>query len=154
VFDAIAATGRDAMRQLRMTVGTLKAGPQPGLADLTDLVEQAGRAGLRVRVRGTGTPHELPAEVQLAAYRMVQEALTNVVKHAQASNVELRTRWTGDGFRLSVADDGVGDARSAERGSGGHGLAGMRERVAAAGGTVTEGTGLHGRGFKVEAVFG
>jgi signal transduction histidine kinase len=148
MFDAIATTGRDAMRQLRQAVGTLKAGPPPGLTDLGDLVGQAERAGLQVRVRSTGTPRELPAEVQLAAYRVVQEALTNVVKHARAGTVELRTVWNG-GFRLSVADDGVGCNSS----SGGHGLSGMRERVAAAGGSVTVGTGLHGRGFKVEAVF-
>jgi len=150
-FDAIAATGRDAMRQLRQAVGILKQGPPPGLANLGDLIGPAEQAGLHVRVRSAGTPHELPADVQLAAYRMVQEALTNVVKHAQASTIELRTGWTSDGFRLSIADDGTGPARSA---TGGHGLTGMRERVAAAGGEVTVGTGLHGKGFKVEAVFG
>ncbi|GLH98124.1 two-component sensor histidine kinase [Phytohabitans aurantiacus] len=149
-FDAIATAGRDAMRQLRQAVGTLKDRPPPGLANLGDLVGQAELAGLHVRVRSSGTPRELPTDVQLAAYRMVQEALTNVVKHAQAGTVELRTGWTGGGFRLSVADDGVGSARPA---AGGHGLSGMRERIAAAGGEVTVGTGLHGKGFKVEAVF-
>jgi signal transduction histidine kinase len=149
-FDAIATTGREAMRQLRQAVGALKEGPLPGLSGLADLVGQAEKAGLHVRVRSTGTPRELPADVQFAAYRMVQEALTNVVKHAQAGTVELRTVWNGGEFRLSVADDGAGATRPT---TGGHGLAGMRDRVTAAGGHLSLGAGLHGKGFKVEAVF-
>jgi signal transduction histidine kinase len=162
-FDAIAATGRDAMRQLRATVGELRDGspraPQPGLADLPELARQAERAGLAVHLRSEGTPRDLPADIQLAAYRVAQEAITNVVKHAGASTVELRTAWTADEFRVTVADDGVGVAVSAGAGrmgevtSGGHGLIGMRERVAAAGGVVTVGTGLRERGLTVEAVF-
>jgi signal transduction histidine kinase len=155
-FDAIAATGRDAMRQLRASVSELRDGspraPQPGLADLAELARQAGRAGLAVRLRSEGTPRELPADIQLAAYRVAQEAITNVVKHAGAGTVELRTVWTADEFRLSVADDGVGVAVSAGAG-GGHGLIGMRERVTAAGGVVSVGIGLRERGLTVEAVF-
>ncbi|TDB74752.1 sensor histidine kinase [Micromonospora sp. KC723] len=94
-------------------------------------------------------------DVYLAAYRMAQEALTNVVKHAHASTVELWTTWTVDGFRLAVADDGVGIGAACGGGDepDGHGLIGMRERVAAAGGEVTVGVGLEGRGCTVEAVF-
>jgi signal transduction histidine kinase len=146
-FDAIAATGRDAMRQLRTTVRGLRE--ERGVGDLPALAQDAERAGLTVRLHSTGEPRELAAEVQLAAYRAAQEALTNVVRHARASTVELRLTWTADDFRLTVADDGVGLAAT----TGGYGLSGMRERVAAAGGTVTLDIGLDGRGCGVEVVF-
>jgi signal transduction histidine kinase len=164
-FDAIAAAGRDAMGQLRATVGELRDGmpraPQPGLADLPDLARQAEKAGLAVRLHVDGTPRELPADVQLAVYRVAQEAFTNVVRHARASTVELRTAWTADEFRLTVADDGVGPGpgpgtgagTAAGAGGGGHGLVGMGERVTAAGGVVTAGAGPAGHGFTVEAIF-
>lgn len=150
VFDTIATTGRDAMRQLRQAVGTLKDGPPPGLADLAGLAARAERAGLRVRMRGSGVPRAVSPEVELAVFRVVQEALTNVVKHARASSVEIRTGFGDDGLRVSVADDGAG---CGDVPAEGHGLALMRERVAAAGGAITVGTGLHGRGFAVTAVF-
>ncbi|WP_165944196.1 histidine kinase [Micromonospora sp. KC213] len=158
-FDAIAATGRDAMSQLRTTVRGLRnpeaVEPPRGVADLPALARKIEQAGLAVRLHTTGEPRELSPDVHLAAYRVPQEALTNVVKHAQASTVELRTTWTGGGFRLSVADDGVGirSAGGGRQGSGGHGLIGLRERVAAAGGEVTVGVGLEERGCTLEAVF-
>ncbi|MFD0818536.1 sensor histidine kinase [Micromonospora zhanjiangensis] len=163
IFDAIADTGRKAMGELRTAVSGLRddpptRSPKPGIDDLPDLVRQAERAGLVVRLRTEGTPRHLPAAVHLAAYRVAQEAMTNVVKHARARTVELRTDWTVGAFRLTVTDDGVGTrvANGADRstlGGDGHGLSGMRERVAAVGGDVTVGARPDGRGFRVEAVF-
>jgi signal transduction histidine kinase len=134
-FEAISETGRDAMAQLRGTVSALRA-PLPGLADIPALV---ARTGLDVRLVESGTPARLSPEAQLAAYRVVQEALTNVIKHAGAAQAEVRMDWRDGRLNLSIVDSG-----------GGHGLAGLRERVAAVGGTVeTEKTSA---GFKVEAV--
>ncbi len=129
-FEAISGTGREAMAQLRQTVSALRT-PLPGLGDIPAL---ATRAGLDVRVVESGTPAHLSPEAQLAAYRVVQEALTNVIKHSGSQWAEVRMDWRDGELDLSIVDGG---------GGGGHGLSGMRERVEAVGGTV---------GFKVEAV--
>ena len=150
-FDAISASGREAMGQLRATVGTLRdnpLAPQPTLADIPDLVRTTQRAGLAVSLAERGEARQLPADVQLAAYRLVQEALTNVVKHAGASTVEVTVDWRPDQVEVSVVDDGQGPAGS---GAIGHGLVGIRERVTAAGGSVTFGS--PGKGFQIVAVF-
>ncbi len=153
VFDAIADAGRDALAQLRRTLGVLRAegasrAPQPGLDALGALVAQARGAGLAATLEETGTRRPIAPDTAVAAYRVVQESLTNVVKHAHAGTVEVRLRW-GDTLELEVRDDGRGgNGRIA---SGGHGLIGMRERVAACGGTLTTGPATDGPGFRVAA---
>ncbi|QQM39652.1 sensor histidine kinase [Streptomyces liliifuscus] len=162
-FDAIAAAGRDAMNQLRRILGVLKDEPvngtsarlpQPGVAALTDLVRQvAGSTGLRVELHATGEPRPLHPDTEVAAYRVVQEALTNTVKHAYASLARVELDWTEDELTLTVTDDGRGpaDHGGSVRGSGdgaGHGLIGIRERAAACGGTARTGPGPDG-GFRV-----
>lgn len=154
-FDAIAVTGRDAMNQLRRILGVLKdeerraSGParlpQPDLAALPALIRQvADSTGLEVGLHSTGRPRPLPPDTEVAAYRAVQEALTNTVKHAYASSAEVELDW-GDGeLTLTVTDDGRGPARS----HGGHGLIGLRERAAACGGSAETGPGPDG-GFRV-----
>jgi signal transduction histidine kinase len=151
-FDAISATGRDAMSQLRRLLGVLKpedeAGaaeaakraPQPTLAMLDELVEHVRAGGLAVALTSAGTPIPLPADAETAAYRVVQEALTNTLKHADASCSDVHLEWSGNALRVTVADDGRGCARDTARGergpSTGHGLVGLRERLAAVGGTL------------------
>ncbi|NUR72011.1 MAG: sensor histidine kinase [Hamadaea sp.] len=146
-FDAISASGREAMGQLRAAVGELRES-QPQLADLHQLVRTTQRTGLSVRLTERGRPRPTPAEVQVAAYRVVQEALTNVVKHAGATSAEVLVDWTA-GLRVSVSDDGRGAGTTA----GGHGLTGLRERVGAVGGRISVGAGDQGKGFRVAAVF-
>jgi signal transduction histidine kinase len=160
-FDAIAGAGRDAMTQLRRILGVLKDEPvngssvrlpQPGVAALTDLVRQVGETtGLRVELRATGEPRPLHQDTEVAAYRVVQEALTNTVKHAYASRARVELDWTEDELTLTVTDDGRGPADRGGVGNGnggGHGLIGIRERAAACGGTARTGPGRDG-GFRV-----
>ncbi|GAA3849007.1 histidine kinase [Streptomyces coacervatus] len=150
-FDAIAAAGRDAMAQLRRILGVLKeeqrngTSPQPGVVALPGLVRQVAEStGLRVDLRTTGEPHPLPADAEVAAYRVVQEALTNTVKHAYAACASVELDWTEDVLTLTVTDDGRGPAAP----GGGHGLIGIRERAAACGGSAEAGRGPDG-GFRV-----
>ncbi|WP_327397344.1 sensor histidine kinase [Streptomyces phaeochromogenes] len=162
-FDAIAAAGRDAMNQLRRILGVLKDEPvngtsarlpQPGVAALTDLARQVAEStGLRVELHATGEPRPLHPDTEVAAYRVVQEALTNTVKHAYASLARVELDWTEDELTLTVTDDGRGPADrgaggSASGGGAGHGLIGIRERAAACGGTARTGPGPDG-GFQV-----
>jgi signal transduction histidine kinase len=148
---------RDAMAELRATVGVLRGGatdaplaPAPGLAELDGLVETAARAGLRVDVSIAGTARPLPGAVDLAAYRIVQEALTNVVRHARASTATVSVGYDPNAVVLEVQDDGSGDANGATATHNGHGLIGMRERAAAVGGTLQAGA-APGGGFRVHA---
>ena len=106
----------------------------PGLARLPELVDGARRSGLDVEVVSSGTAQPLPPGVDLAAYRVVQEALTNTLKHAHATRSRVRLRWSDDTLHVEVEDDGVGAAVPAQ--AGGHGLVGMRERVAVCGGDL------------------
>ncbi|MEV0934360.1 sensor histidine kinase [Streptomyces phaeochromogenes] len=166
-FDAIAAAGRDAMNQLRRILGVLKDEPvngtsarlpQPGVAALTDLARQVAEStGLRVELHATGEPRPLHPDTEVAAYRVVQEALTNTVKHAYASLARVELDWTEDELTLTVTDDGRGPtdrgaggsaSGSASGGGAGHGLIGIRERAAACGGTARTGPGPDG-GFRV-----
>lgn len=143
VFEAIAAAGRDAIGQLRLILGALRGsegpggpapgrGPQPGLDALPGLLDNARRAGLDVSADVRGEPRRLPSDVDVAAYRIVQEALTNTIRHAGASTVRVRVRWSGDTLEVEVADDGRGGRELRE----GHGMIGMRERVTACGGRL------------------
>jgi signal transduction histidine kinase len=147
---AIDAAARNALADLRRVLGTLQEGngyrPQPGLGRLDSLVEQVRGTGLDVSLEVEGAPRPLPASVDLSAYRIVQEALTNVIKHAGAAHAKVRVRF-GDELLLEVRDDGHGSANGNGTGSG---LIGMRERVALLGGSVETGNAAGG-GFLVSA---
>jgi signal transduction histidine kinase len=146
---AIDAAARTALSDLRRVLGMLASGaeyePQPGLDRLDSLVAQVRATGLDVSLELEGERRLLPAAVDLSAYRIVQEALTNTLKHAGATRAKVRVGF-GDEIQLEIADDGCGGAN----GSGGSGLIGMRERVALLGGTVEAGDGAGG-GFVVRA---
>jgi signal transduction histidine kinase len=145
---------RDAIAELQAAVGVLRDGPDgaprgpaPGLAQIDGLVESARAAGVRVEVSLSGVARPLPATVDLTAYRIVQESLTNVVRHARASTAIVSVGFEPDAVVLDVRDDGRGDVNGAATG---HGLLGMRERVSAVGGTLDAGAGPDG-GFRVRA---
>ncbi len=147
---AIDAAARNALADLRRVLGTLQEEveyrPQPGLAALDGLIEQVRATGLDVSLVMEGASRPLPAAVDLSAYRIVQEALTNTLKHAQATRASVRVRY-GDELELEIDDDGRGAVNGA---GGGNGLIGMRERAALLGGTL-EARGATGGGFRVVA---
>ncbi|MEU1532456.1 sensor histidine kinase [Streptomyces fagopyri] len=149
----IKEASKEALGEVRQVLATLRApgdaprAPAPGLDRLPELVEQAAAAGLAVEVRGT-LP-KLPPGIDLAAFRIVQEALTNVVRHSGSRHARVRLDSSGDALRLRVDDDGPGTG--ADAGGRGHGLAGMRERAAVLGGTIEAGPREDG-GFRVLAV--
>ena len=147
-------TGREALAEMRRMVGVLRhpeeapaLAPQPSLAQLERLVEQTREAGLPVELRIEGEPVALPAGVDLTAYRLVQEGLTNALKHARARSAEVLVRYRDGHVELSVSDDGRGAGGGD---GGGHGLVGMRERVAAYGGEVEAGPRPEG-GYRLRA---
>jgi signal transduction histidine kinase len=146
---AIEHAARAALADLRRVLGILQRGavyePQPGLARLDGLVEQVRATGLDVELEVEGVARPLPAPVDLSAYRIVQEALTNTLKHAGAARATVRVHY-GDDLRLEVRDDGTAGAN----GTGGSGLIGMRERVAMLGGSIDAGSRPEG-GYLVSA---
>ncbi|HEX6499042.1 MAG TPA: sensor histidine kinase [Micromonosporaceae bacterium] len=156
---AIRRTGRQTLDELRATLGVLRASDESvgatdssaGLDRLPALVDAVRDAGLRVTLRTDGTIDDLPPRVNHAAYRILQEALTNVLRHAGpdvSAQVDLRRH--DDVLTIEVHDDGVGvPATGSPAGHGGHGIAGMRERAGALGGAVEAGPGE--RGFSVRA---
>ncbi|MFI8385529.1 sensor histidine kinase [Streptomyces sp. NPDC085540] len=150
-FEAIAETGRDAMAQLRAMLGVLRTdeaaprSPQPGISGLTELVDRVRASGLRVTYERTGAVRELPAALEATVYRVVQEALTNVVKHAGATAADVTLAYGRGTLTVMVTDDGRGPGGA----SGGHGLIGVRERAAAHGGTAESGPGPDGLGYSV-----
>ncbi|MEV1005231.1 histidine kinase [Nonomuraea sp. NPDC050202] len=149
-FDAIAASGRDAMGQLRRMLGLLQEtqgslDPQPTLDRIPELVSRVAQASLVE----TGTRLELPHDVEVGVYRIIQESLTNVVRHAGARSAQVVLAWEKDALRVTVTDDGCGPRCGGEGGEGGQGLIGIRERAAACGGTASFGTAPSGRGFQV-----
>ncbi|MFB4320043.1 sensor histidine kinase [Actinomadura sp. 21ATH] len=158
VFEAITDAGRDAMAQLRRMLGVLKEeqdvgvrAPAPTVSALPGLVEHVDRTHVRVRLMVEGAGRDLPANADLAAYRIVQEALTNTVKHAGARTAEVRLRWTDHELEITVTDDGQGhDGSEPGWRRGGDGLIGIRERAASCGGTAQAGP-LEGGGFRVLA---
>jgi MYXO-CTERM domain-containing protein len=152
---SIEHTGREALRELRRLVGGVVSGeprapsePLPGLARLDDLAEQVRATGLDVAVAVDGAPSEVPAGVDLSAYRIIQEALTNTLRHAQASVAEVTVRFHTDALEIDVVDDGRGAPRAGDR--PGYGIIGMRERAAVLGGTLDAAPTAHG-GFRVRA---
>ena len=152
-FDAISAAGRDAMTQLRGLLGVLQEEgggrePVPTLAGLDDLIRRVRKAGLRVEVVASGTPGRLSPGAEAAAYRVVQEALTNTLKHARASRAEVALAWSPAGLEITVTDDGRGAAQKA---GGGHGLDGLRERLAPLGGRLSWSSPPGSGGFALSA---
>jgi signal transduction histidine kinase len=147
-------TGREALAEMRRMVGVLRRpeeapalAPQPSLEHLGKLVEQAREAGLPVDLRVEGEPLPIPAGVDLTAYRLVQEGLTNALKHARAKRAQVLVRYTDGAIEVTVSDDGRG-AGSGD--GGGHGLVGMRERVAVYGGELEAGPRPEG-GYRLRA---
>ena len=147
--------GREALTEMRRMLGVMRTGeekpadlaPQPGLRYLDRLIAQVEEAGLPVTLRIEGERPELPAGIDLSAYRIVQEGLTNALKHAKGSHAEVVVRYVEDGVEVEITDDGPGTNGS--RGEG-HGLVGMRERVALYGGTFAAGP-RDGGGFVLRA---
>lgn len=156
-FGAIADSGREAMSQLRTLLGLLKDDEtntsgfdtQPSIARIIDLLTRVEEAGINVKFTVTGSPRSLPTDVEVAGYRIAQEALTNTLKHAKANAVIVNIQWLAEAVTIAVVDDGVGPPRTDNR-RGGHGLIGMRERAAACRGSVAAGPGTDG-GFSVTA---
>ena len=155
-LEIVEQTGREALAEMRRLVGVLRRpeeapalAPQPSLQHLDKLVEQAGDAGLPVAVQIEGEARDLPAGVDLTAYRVVQEALTNAVKHARATSAEVLVRYADGAVELQISDDGKGVSDGSAE-SGGHGLMGMRERVAVYGGDLEAGPRPEG-GFALRA---
>jgi signal transduction histidine kinase len=153
-LETIETTGRSALAELRRLLRAVRDGdpeyePQPGLSRLPSLIDQVRASGLEValEIKGTSTP--LPAAIDLSAYRVVQEALTNTLKHAQASRVDVRLHYGPNELEVDVRDDGRATGNGAGTGSG---LIGMRERLAAVGGALSTGP-ADGGGYAVRARF-
>jgi signal transduction histidine kinase len=155
-LSTIETTSRRALDEMRRLLSVLRdedgngaaLAPTPSLRELDGLVAATAGAGVAVEVRTEGSATSLPTGLDLCAYRIVQEALTNVRKHARATRATVVVEYRPDAVSLSVTDDGPAAARAA---AGGHGLVGMRERVALYGGTLDAGPGPSG-GFRVAAV--
>jgi signal transduction histidine kinase len=157
---AIRQASDEALGELHAMLGVLRErdgdggtplAPAPGLDELDALVAQAAGAGVEVQVSLEGAPRPLPAAVDLACYRVVQESLTNVVRHAGASRAEITVRHDDGRVVVEVTDDGHGPNGSGNGKSGGQGIVGMRERARALGGTLEAGP-RPGGGFRVQAV--
>ena len=155
---AIKQASNDALGELRSVLDVLRQGdeappraPASGLAQLDSLVAGAGATGLEVRTRVEGLPRPLPAGTDLAAFRIVQESLTNVTRHAGPASATVLVRYGPDDLTVRVDDDGRGPAAATATSPGnGNGIRGMRERVAALGGELTTGP-RPGGGFRVQA---
>jgi signal transduction histidine kinase len=157
---AIRAASKDGLRELRAILNVLRQAdepadptqPAPGLARLNALATGVRAAGLPLTVTVTGQPCELPAVTDLAAFRIIQEALTNTVRHAGPATATVSVRYGDADLGVEITDTGRGSAHENGNGGTGHGLRGMRERAAAAGGTIEIGPGPVG-GFQVAAWF-
>ena len=146
--------GRTALAEMRRLLGAMRRdgdgldlAPQPGLDGLDSLLENVGRAGLPVRLHVDGDRSPVPRAIDLSAYRIIQEGLTNSLKHARATHANVTVRYRRDELEVEVVDDGAGAATSDGLG---HGLVGIRERVKIYGGEMTAGTGPAG-GFILSA---
>ena len=158
-LQAIKTASKEGLRELRAILNVLRQAddadptqPTPGTTQLEALIDGARRAGLETTYTVTGEPFPLPAAVDLAAYRIVQESLTNAIRHAGPAAAAVSLSYQDDELRIDVADTGRGPTGAAGTAGpdAGHGLAGMRERAAAVGGIVETGPGSHG-GFRVAA---
>ena len=157
-LQAIKAASKEGLKELRAILNVLRQAddadptqPTPGTAQLETLIAGARQAGLETTFTVTGEQVPLPAAVDLAAYRIVQESLTNAIRHAGPATAAVSLGYHHDELRIEVTDTGRGQSVSAAAGQGGgHGLAGMLERAAAVGGTVETGPGPGG-GFRVAA---
>jgi signal transduction histidine kinase len=158
ILETIAETSRDSLTEMRRLLGVLRddpdaAGdlaPAPGLAGVEDLAIRVRQAGVPIEVTVRGERPAVPLGADLAAYRIVQEALTNVLKHAGTASVDVLVCYGPDTVHLEVVDDGRGAASRGADGGAGHGLVGMRERAALYGGTLEVGP-RPGGGFRVAA---
>ncbi|PJM95744.1 sensor histidine kinase [Streptomyces sp. CB01373] len=164
-LETISSTGRQALAEMRRLLGVLRTGehqeggeyvPQPDVGQIEDLVEQCRGSGLPVDFRIEGTPRPLPSGVELTAYRIVQEALTNTRKHGGPNaGASVRLVYFDDGLGLLVEDDGKGAPHELYEEGGadgrGHGLIGMRERIGMVGGTLDAGP-RPGGGFRISAL--
>jgi signal transduction histidine kinase len=156
-LEAVKKTSKDALDELRSTLAVFRQrddgeparGPVPGLSQLDTLAASMRDAGLPVEVALSGEPAELPAVIDHTAYRIVQESLTNVLRHAMPARAEVRLDYRAGGVALTVTDDGE-PARTPPGRAAGHGIDGMRERAAAVGGTLDAGPRPAG-GFQVTA---
>jgi signal transduction histidine kinase len=155
VLETVERTGRSALTEMRRLLGMLRGDasdpltPQPGLTDVPTLVGQLREAGLPVELHVEGELLELPVGIELSAYRIVQEALTNALKHAGEASATVNIRYGLDSLELEIVDDGAGTPALVA--SGGHGLVGMRERVALYGGRLDAGR-RPGGGFAVRVL--
>ena len=153
-LQSIEGIGRQALTEMRHMLEMLRDDaelalePLPGIGQLDALVAAARDANLPVEVRIDGEPHPLPPGIDLTAYRIVQEALTNAIKHAGPATAQVTVRYCPDALELEVADDGAGASRATGNG-GGHGLIGMRERTALYGGELRVGPRDDGAGYLV-----
>lgn len=154
---AINQASKEALQELRATLGVLRQAdgpepraPMPGLAQLEAVIASATAAGADVRLDVSGEPRDLPAGVDLAAYRIIQESLTNVVRHARAATTRIAIAYRRADVVIQIEDDGYGVAEREPIFTAGNGLLGMRERAAALGGELQ--AGPHpGGGFSVRA---
>lgn len=149
-LEGVEQTGRTALAEMRRLLGAMRArddepqlGPEPGLDRIETLLEEVRHAGLTVQLHVEGEPFPLPRAIDLSAYRIVQEGLTNVLKHAGAARADVTLRYAPDDLRIDVRDDGIG---AAPGGDPGFGLAGIQERVTLYGGEMTAGSD-NGGGF-------
>ena len=158
VLGSIEASSRQAVVELQRLLGFLRRpdqpdelAPQPDLTQLPDLVANAGQGGLRVELSVDGEPRPLPRTLEVSAYRVIQEALTNALKHSGGSTARLRLDYKPNVLEVEVCDDGRGGVARAPQPIGGHGLIGMRERVNLHGGHLSAGPTADG--FAVRATF-
>lgn len=155
----LAGLGREALSEMHRMLGVLRLDesggaerrPQPGVRDLETLIARTTQAGVEAQLKIEGDPRELPLAVELSAYRIAQEALTNVVRHARAGHVTVTLAYSPEGLRLTVVDDGIGPPARENGAPGGHGLVGMRERVALFGGRLDAGPRPDCPGYRVDA---
>ena len=147
-LEGVERTGRTALAEMRLLLGALRRegedadlAPQPGLGGLDSLLDDVDRAGLPVRLHVDGEPFALPRAIDLSAYRIVQEGLTNALKHARATQADVTVRYGSDALQIEVHDDGAGAAPTDGLG---HGLVGIRERVKIYGGEMSAGTATGG----------
>jgi signal transduction histidine kinase len=158
-LSSIESSSRQAVLEMQRLLGFLRRGDevddlasQPGLAQLVDLVSQSAEGDLTVDLSIEGEPRPLSPTLEVSAYRVVQEALTNTRKHSAASTATVRVRYGPETLEVEVIDDGAGGAAGAPPNEGGHGLIGMRERASLHGGHLRAGPRPEG-GFVVHATF-